>query len=69
MALSYANEAAPDVIVQDTMVNSVILDGHEDMAGYAHAFDALRSAALTPGQSIAFIRNIMNGIAEEKEEA
>ncbi|WP_330317522.1 helix-turn-helix transcriptional regulator [Streptomyces platensis] len=69
VALSYANETAPDVIVQDTMVNSVILDGQEDMAGYVHAFDALRSAALTPGQSIAFIRNIMNGIAEGKEES
>ncbi|MFE1172000.1 helix-turn-helix domain-containing protein [Streptomyces sp. NPDC058773] len=69
VALSYANEAAPDVIVQDTMVTSVILDGQEDMAGYVHAFDALRSAALTPSQSITFIKKTMNGIAEEKEEA
>ncbi|MGA5562596.1 helix-turn-helix domain-containing protein [Streptomyces platensis] len=69
VALSYANEAAPDVIVQDTMVNSVIVDDQEDMVGYVHAFDALRSAALTPGQSVAFIRKIMNDIAVEKEEA
>lgn len=68
VALSYANEAAPDVIVQDTMVNSVIVDDQEDMVGYVHAFDALRSAALTPGQSVAFIRKIMNDIAVEKEE-
>ena len=69
VALSYANEASPEVIVQDTMVNSVILEDHEDMAGYLHAFEALRSAALTPDQSIAFIRKTMNGIAVENEEA
>jgi len=51
------------------MVNSVILEDHEDMAGYLHAFEALRSAALTPDQSIAFIRKTMNGIAVENEEA
>ncbi|MEN8650425.1 helix-turn-helix transcriptional regulator [Streptomyces sp. 21So2-11] len=69
VALSYAHEASPEVIVQDTMVNSVILEDHEDMAGYVHAFDALRSAALTPDQSRAFIRKLMNSITAENEEA
>ncbi|MFH8556633.1 helix-turn-helix domain-containing protein [Streptomyces celluloflavus] len=69
VALSYAHEASPEVIVQDTMINSVIIEDHEDMAGYVHAFDALRSAALTPHQSIAFIRELMNGVTVENEEA
>ncbi|MFF4604249.1 helix-turn-helix domain-containing protein [Streptomyces sp. NPDC001339] len=69
VGLSYANEASPEVIVQDTMVNSVIVDDHEEMAGYVHAFDALRSAALTPEQSVAFIRRVINDIAVENEEA
>ncbi|MEU3205023.1 DUF5753 domain-containing protein [Streptomyces cyaneofuscatus] len=69
VALSYAHEASPEAIVQDTLVNSVILEDHEDMAGYVHAFDTLRSAALTPDGSIAFIRNTMDGITAENEES
>ncbi|MGX1853953.1 helix-turn-helix domain-containing protein [Streptomyces sp. NPDC055299] len=69
VALSYAYEASPEVIVQDTMTNSVIIEDHEDMAGYVHAFEALRSAALTPDQSIAFVEKLMNGITVENEEA
>ncbi|KAB2588794.1 helix-turn-helix domain-containing protein [Streptomyces arboris] len=69
VALSYAHEASPEAIVQDTLVNSVILEDHEDMAGYVHAFDRLRSAALTPDGSIAFIRNTMDGITAENEES
>ncbi|MFD7491647.1 DUF5753 domain-containing protein [Streptomyces sp. NPDC059832] len=69
VALSYAHEASPEAIVQDTLVNSVILEDHEDMAGYVHAFDALRSAALTPDRSLTFIRKTMNGIIAENEES
>ncbi|MFE2975156.1 Scr1 family TA system antitoxin-like transcriptional regulator [Streptomyces sp. NPDC059258] len=69
VALSYAQEASPEAIVQDTLVNSVILEDHEDMAACVHAFDTLRSAALTPDQSIAFIRKTMDGIAAENEES
>ncbi|MCX4797497.1 Scr1 family TA system antitoxin-like transcriptional regulator [Streptomyces sp. NBC_01242] len=49
--------------------NSVILEDHEDMVGYVHAFDALRSAALTPDRSLTFIRKTMNGIIAENEES
>ncbi|MGC5361617.1 helix-turn-helix domain-containing protein [Streptomyces sp. DT24] len=68
VALSYAQEASPEAIVQDTLVNSVILEDHEDMAGYVHAFDTLASAALTPDESLAFIRKTMNSITMENEE-
>ncbi|MFJ4874653.1 Scr1 family TA system antitoxin-like transcriptional regulator [Streptomyces sp. NPDC088745] len=59
---------APEAVVQDTMANSVNLEDHEDMAGYLHAHEALRSAALTPDRSLTFIRQLMNGIATENEE-
>ncbi|MBB6437523.1 helix-turn-helix domain-containing protein [Streptomyces candidus] len=69
VALSYGKEASPEVIVQDTMANSVILEDHEDMAGYLHAYEALRSAALTPDRTLTFIRQLMSDITIENEEA
>ncbi|MCX4786730.1 MULTISPECIES: helix-turn-helix domain-containing protein [unclassified Streptomyces] len=69
VGLSYANETSPEVVVLDTVSNCVILEDHDVMAGYVHAFDALRSAALTPTKSVAFIRTIMNSITAGNEES
>ncbi|CAM5422519.1 transcriptional regulator [Streptomyces spiroverticillatus] len=69
VALAYAQEASPEAIVLDTLSNSVILEQHDLMAGYVHAFDTLRSAALTPSQSAAFIGNTMSSISAENEDS
>ncbi|MCX4848005.1 Scr1 family TA system antitoxin-like transcriptional regulator [Streptomyces sp. NBC_00893] len=69
VALSCAHEASPEAIVQDAPVNGVTLEDHEDMAGCVHAFDTLRSAALTPDRSRTFIRKSMNGMVAENEES
>ncbi|MEV0495563.1 Scr1 family TA system antitoxin-like transcriptional regulator [Streptomyces atratus] len=58
----------PEVIILDALANCLILEEPEDMAGYVHAFDALRSAALTPNKSVSFIRKIMDGFTTENEE-
>ncbi|MGW0536103.1 helix-turn-helix domain-containing protein [Streptomyces sp. NPDC003032] len=68
VTLSFAREAAPEAVVLETLANSVILENHEDMANYAHAFEALRSAALTPDRSISFIRRTAQQIPREPEE-
>jgi transcriptional regulator with XRE-family HTH domain len=67
-ALSYAREAAPEVIVHDTLVSSVISEDPEDMSGYLHAFESLRSAALTQEQSRVFILDAAQAIPIENEE-
>lgn len=68
VGFSYASETSPEVVVHDTVSNCVILEDPDAMAGYVHAFDALRSAALTPNKSVAFIREIMDGLTIENEE-
>jgi transcriptional regulator with XRE-family HTH domain len=68
VGLSYARETSPEVIILDALANCLILEEPEAMAGYVHAFDALRSAALTPNKSVSFIRKIMDGLTTENEE-
>ncbi|MFC8623649.1 Scr1 family TA system antitoxin-like transcriptional regulator [Streptomyces anulatus] len=47
VGLSYAQETSPEVIVIDAVANCIILEERDVMASYVHAFDTLRSAALT----------------------
>ncbi|MGC5342452.1 helix-turn-helix domain-containing protein [Streptomyces sp. DT171] len=62
VGLSYARETSPEVVILDTVNNCVIMEERDAMTSYAHAFDTLRSAALTPTKSVAFIRKIMDSI-------
>ncbi|MEU6012597.1 helix-turn-helix transcriptional regulator [Streptomyces sp. NPDC047515] len=68
VGLSYARETSPEVIILDALANCLILEEPEAMAGYVHAFDALRSAALTPSKSVSFIRKVMDSVTVENEE-
>lgn len=69
VTFSFGHESAPEAVASDTLSNTAILDDPEEMANYAHAFEALRSAALTQDQSRAFLRNLMSGIPKEDEKA
>ncbi|MFF9648510.1 helix-turn-helix domain-containing protein [Streptomyces sp. NPDC014622] len=69
VGFSYTRETAPEVVVHDTVSNCIILEDPDVMVGYVHAFDTLRSAALTPSQSVAFMQSAMNSIPEENEES
>ncbi|MFE7478923.1 Scr1 family TA system antitoxin-like transcriptional regulator [Streptomyces sp. NPDC057552] len=53
VGLSYARETSPEVVVLDMVANCVILEHQDVMASYVHAFDTLRSASLTPRESVA----------------
>ncbi|MER6101991.1 helix-turn-helix transcriptional regulator [Streptomyces sp. NPDC001832] len=67
--LSFGPEPAPEVVAYDTTTSTVLLEDLEEMAGHARIFEALTAAALTPDQSLAFIRKTLRDIPEsEKEE-
>ncbi|WP_371268703.1 DUF5753 domain-containing protein [Streptomyces atratus] len=67
--LSFGPEPAPEVVAYDTTTSTVLLEDLEEMAGHARIFEALSAAALTPDQSLAFIRQVLRDIPEsEKEE-
>ncbi|MFI1184617.1 helix-turn-helix domain-containing protein [Streptomyces sp. NPDC020799] len=66
---SYGPEPAPEAVAFDTPTSTVILENPDDVAKHVRIFEALRSSALTPDQSVDFIRTAMKGIPEsEKEE-
>ncbi|MFD5747909.1 Scr1 family TA system antitoxin-like transcriptional regulator [Streptomyces sp. NPDC127033] len=66
-ATSLGAEPAPEVVAYDTTMSTVLLEDLEDMAVHAKIFEALRSAALTTGQSLAFIRQTLKGIPADKD--
>ncbi|MFJ6613999.1 helix-turn-helix domain-containing protein [Streptomyces sp. NPDC091289] len=68
VGLSYAQETSPEVIVIDAVANCIILEERDVMANYVHAFDTLRSAALTRTESMAFIEKVANSITAGNEE-
>ncbi|MFE7116826.1 helix-turn-helix domain-containing protein [Streptomyces sp. NPDC057654] len=65
---SLGPEPAPEAVAYDTTTRTVIFEDLEEMAKHARIFEALRSAALTPEQSLTFIRNVMKGIPETEKE-
>lgn len=65
--LSFDGEWSPGAVGQDTHRSVALADGEEEINAYAHSFDRLRSAALTPEQSRAFIERALDGISEETE--
>lgn len=67
--LSFDGEWAPSAIVQDTHEESVVLEDEHLTTPYGHAFDALRSAALTTEQTRGFIQKLLADIPEEEEPA
>ncbi|MYU51005.1 hypothetical protein GTY53_02955 [Streptomyces sp. SID7805] len=46
----------------------MLFEDPEDMATHAQIFETLRSAALTPDQSLSFIRRAMKEIPESERE-
>lgn len=65
---SFGTEPGPEAVAYDTTTSTVLLEDLEDMAEHAQIFEALRSAALTPDQSLTFIRKAMKSIpADERE--
>ncbi|MFJ2114336.1 MULTISPECIES: helix-turn-helix domain-containing protein [unclassified Streptomyces] len=67
--LSLGAEPASEVVAYDTTMSTVLLESLEDMAVHAKIFESLRSAALTPDQSLAFIRQTLKDIPADAKEA
>lgn len=65
---NFGPEPAPEVVAYDTTTSTVLLEELAEMAHHAQIFESLRSAALTPDQSLALIRKRMKDIpASEKD--
>ncbi|MFF2923000.1 helix-turn-helix domain-containing protein [Streptomyces celluloflavus] len=65
---NFGPEPAPQAVAYDTTTSSVLFEDPEDMATHAQIFETLRSAALTPDQSLSFIRQAMKDIPESERE-
>ncbi|MFE3884722.1 helix-turn-helix domain-containing protein [Streptomyces lydicus] len=66
---NFGPEAAPEAVAYDTTTSTVLLEEPEDVAKHARIFETLRSAALTPDQSLAFIRRSIKGMVESGKES
>ncbi|MFG7943184.1 helix-turn-helix domain-containing protein [Streptomyces cacaoi] len=65
--LSFDKEWTPTAVGQDTFNNVAIAEAPEVVSAYAHAFERLRSSALTPDGSREFIKQTMAELPEELE--
>ncbi len=65
--LSFGPEPAPEVAAYDTTTNTVILEDAADMAYHARVFECLRSAALSPDQSLTFLRKAIEDIPNDEK--
>lgn len=61
-SFSFDDEPAVEAIAMDNLRGTSVLEGAEDLAAYAHAFDHLRSSALTPDASAKLIRGVLRSL-------
>jgi transcriptional regulator with XRE-family HTH domain len=61
---SFGPEPAPEAVSFDTISSTIIFEDFEGMADHAQIFETLRSAALTPDQSLSFIEKTLELIPE-----
>jgi transcriptional regulator with XRE-family HTH domain len=64
---NFASEPAPQAVAYDTTSSTVLLEDSEDMAKHVQIFETLRSAALTPNQSLSFIQRTLKNVPENEE--
>ncbi|WP_405798749.1 Scr1 family TA system antitoxin-like transcriptional regulator [Streptomyces sp. NBC_01506] len=69
MLFNFGPEPAPEAVAYDTTTSTVLLEDLAEMANHAQIFESLRSAALTPDQSIAFMRRTMKELSESEKDA
>ncbi|SES12433.1 Helix-turn-helix domain-containing protein [Streptomyces sp. yr375] len=66
VAFSFDEEWAPEIVALDALGGMLLIEDEEELARYGHAFDTLRSAALSPEESLAFLRQTADGISQEE---
>ncbi|MEU7582248.1 helix-turn-helix transcriptional regulator [Streptomyces sp. NPDC041068] len=66
---TFGPEPTPGIVAFDTTTSTVLLDDPEDMAEHTQIFEALRFAALTPDQTLAFLHRTLRDITQAEREA
>lgn len=64
---SFGPEPAPEAVAFDTTTSTVFIEDLEEMTEHAQIFEALRSAALTPDQSLSFLRRVIESLPDGEE--
>lgn len=64
-SFSFDEEPTVQAVAMDNLRGTSVLEGAEDLAAYANAYDVLRSAALTPDASMKLIRGILRSLKED----
>ncbi|WP_446045814.1 helix-turn-helix domain-containing protein [Streptomyces olivaceus] len=64
-SFSFDEEPVVEAVAMDNLRGTSVLEGAEDLAAYASAFDLLRSSALTPDASAELIRGILRSLKED----
>ncbi|MFJ9587298.1 helix-turn-helix domain-containing protein [Streptomyces acidicola] len=64
-SFSFDEDPTVEAVAMDNLRGTSVLEGAEDLAAYASAFDLLRSAALAPNASAKLIRGILRSLKED----
>ncbi|MCH0559764.1 helix-turn-helix transcriptional regulator [Streptomyces sp. MUM 16J] len=63
-AFSFGSDPAVEAATLDNLRGASVLEGAEDLAAYANAFDLLRSSALAPEASAQLLRSTLRTVEE-----
>ncbi|MCX4454950.1 helix-turn-helix domain-containing protein [Streptomyces sp. NBC_01340] len=64
-SFSFDSEPTVEAVTLENLRGTSVLEGTEDLAAYANAFDLLRSSALTPEASVRLIRRVLRSSKED----
>lgn len=64
-SFSFDEEPRVEAVAMDNLRGTSVLEGPEDLAAYANAYDLLRSAALAPDASAKLIRGVLRRLKED----
>jgi transcriptional regulator with XRE-family HTH domain len=64
-SFSFDEEPTVEAVAMDNLRGTSVLEGAEDLAAYANAYDLLRSSALAPDASAKLIRGVLRSLKED----
>ncbi|EST27607.1 hypothetical protein M878_24485 [Streptomyces roseochromogenus subsp. oscitans DS 12.976] len=64
-SFSFDEEPTVEAVAMDNLRGTSVLEGAEDLAAYANAYDLLRSSALAPDASAKLVRGILRSLKED----
>jgi transcriptional regulator with XRE-family HTH domain len=65
VAFSFGRDHAPEIVAMDTLSTTAMIEDPEEVTNYAHAFDALRSAALTPSATMDYLERLVDQLPQD----